>query len=271
MGGLACYTRDSQADPPSSPLSCGARSRSHFVGLLISRAVHKHEHILRNHSFPALQANLARNNFTKPTPVQAKSIPPQLEGRDVAVTAQTGTGKTVAFVLPILEMMLKQQPLEKGIQALILSPTRELAMQIDQTMQLMAAGTGITSAVVVGGMNEQRQLHSIRRGVQVVIATPGRLVDFLNRKLVRLGTVKFLVLDEADRMLDMGFLPPIKQIIASLPAERQTMFFSATMEASAAQLIKTILTNPVRIESVRPPSRANTSTCTCTKSSRIAS
>jgi ATP-dependent RNA helicase RhlE len=197
-----------------------------------------------------LQTNLLRNNFKEPTPVQAQSIGPQLEGRDVVVTASTGTGKTVAFVLPILEQILREPQTpqsSKTIQALILSPTRELAMQIDQTLQLLTAGTDLRSAVVCGGINEQKQLQAIRRGVQIVIATPGRLVDFLNRKLVRLGSARFLVLDEADRMLDMGFLPPIKQIMASLPSERQTMFFSATMEASAAQLIKSYLKDPVRI------------------------
>ena len=196
---------------------------------------------------PTLQSNLKLNRLTVPTPVQAQSIEPQLAGRDVVVTAQTGTGKTLAFVLPLLEQMLAHRT--SGINALILSPTRELAIQINETFLKMSAGTGILSAVVTGGANEQRQLHAIRNlGAQVVIATPGRLQDFLQRKLVKLNATRFLVLDEADRMLDMGFLPVMKQILAALPAERQTMFFSATMEPTAAQLVKTYMRNPVRIE-----------------------
>ncbi len=196
---------------------------------------------------PVLQTNLLQNKLTQPTPVQAQSIAPQLDGRDVVVTAQTGTGKTLAFVLPLLEQLLRA-PQAVGIQALILSPTRELAMQIDETFQRVGKGTGIRSAVVTGGSNEQKQLHAIRQGARVVIATPGRLADFLQRKLVKLGTTRFLVLDEADRMLDMGFLPTIKQILALLPAERQTAFFSATMESSVAQLIRSYLKDPVRVE-----------------------
>jgi ATP-dependent RNA helicase RhlE len=196
---------------------------------------------------PILQTNLVQNKLTQPTPVQAQSITPQLEGRDVVVTAQTGTGKTLAFVLPLIEQLIRTQK-SVGIQALILSPTRELAIQIDGAFQLLAKGTGIRSAAVTGGSNEQKQLHAIRQGATVVIATPGRLADYLQRKLVKLASARFLILDEADRMLDMGFLPTIKQILATLPAERQTMFFSATMEASAAQLIRSYLKDPVRIE-----------------------
>lgn len=196
---------------------------------------------------PTLQSNLLQNKFTQPTPVQAQSIAPQLDGRDVVVTAQTGTGKTLAFVLPLVEQLVRA-PQSPGIRALILSPTRELALQIDQTFQLLAKGTNIRSATVTGGSNEQKQLHAIRQGASVVIATPGRLFDFLQRKLVKLANARFLVLDEADRMLDMGFLPIIKQILATLPAGRQTAFFSATMEASAAQLIRSYLTDPVRVE-----------------------
>ncbi|MEO5926208.1 MAG: DEAD/DEAH box helicase [Bryobacteraceae bacterium] len=195
---------------------------------------------------PVLQTNLAQNKLVQPTPVQAQSIPAQLEGRDVVVTAQTGTGKTLAFVLPLLEKLIQNRT--PGVNALILSPTRELASQIDETFRRLARGTEIRSAVVTGGANEQRQLLQIRQGAQVVIATPGRLADYLKRKLVKLAPTRFLILDEADRMLDMGFLPTIKEILAMLPAERQTMFFSATMEPSAAQLIRSYLKNPVRVE-----------------------
>jgi ATP-dependent RNA helicase RhlE len=202
-----------------------------------------------------LRNNLAQHRYEQPTPVQAQSIPPQLEGNDVVVTAQTGTGKTLAFVLPILERLCRAER-RKGVQALILSPTRELALQIGETFDKLARGTGIRSAAVVGGMSEQRQLQAIRGGAQVAIATPGRLVDFLDRGLVRLDGVACLVLDEADRMLDMGFLPALQEILAALPAERQTVFFSATIESSVAHLINRHLRQPVRIAvgSIRKPS-----------------
>src|ERR1022692_38193 len=195
---------------------------------------------------PVLQNNLTAQEFVQPTPVQEQAIPAVLAGHDVVVTAQTGTGKTLAFVLPMLES-LAQQPAAPGIRSLILTPTRELAIQISEEFSKLANGTGIRAAVVVGGMSEQNQLHAIRRGVQVIIATPGRLSDYLQRRLVKLETVSMLVLDEADRMLDMGFLPTITKIMAVLPKQRQTMCFSATMEASVAKLTQTYLKNPVRV------------------------
>src|ERR1035438_8126614 len=179
-----------------------------------------------------LKSNVARQNFTELTPVQALAIEPALAGRDLVATAETGTGKTLAFVLPVTQALAKE-PAAAGIRALILSPTRELAIQIGETFDKMADGSGIRAAIVVGGLGEQPQLNAIRRGAQVVIATPGRLYDFLSRALVNLGGIRILVLDEADRMLDMGFLPTIKRIMAAMPASRQTMFFSATIESSA--------------------------------------
>jgi ATP-dependent RNA helicase RhlE len=193
-----------------------------------------------------LHTNLAQNGFVTPTPVQSESIPPALDGRDVVATAQTGTGKTLAFVLPLLESLLKQ-PIETGVSAVILSPTRELAIQIHETFVKLAKNTGIRDAVVVGGMSEHPQLDSIRRGARVLIATPGRLSDFIERRLVKLSGARILILDEADRMLDMGFLPTIKKIMTLLPTERQTMFFSATIESSVAHLINSHVKNPVRI------------------------
>ena len=193
-----------------------------------------------------LNHNLAKHGFVQPTPVQCEAIPPALAGSDVVATAQTGTGKTLAFVLPLLESLIKHPP-GPGASALILSPTRELALQIGEAFALLAAGTGFRAAVVVGGMSEHQQLMNIRKGAQVLIATPGRLCDFLDRKLVKLGSVRLLVMDEADRMLDMGFLPTIRRIMTELPAGRQTLFFSATIESSVAHLVNEHLKNPVRV------------------------
>lgn len=195
---------------------------------------------------PILAANLKKHGFVTPTPVQAQSIPPALAGNDVVATAQTGTGKTLAFVLPMLEKF-SSAPVPMGIRAVILSPTRELAIQINETFSKMAHGTGIKAAVVVGGMSENVQLQAIRKGAQVLIATPGRLSDFIKRRLVKLGTVEFLVLDEADRMLDMGFLPTIEYVMEQIPENRQTLFFSATIESSVAHLIDDYLHKPVKI------------------------
>ncbi len=195
---------------------------------------------------PVLQRNLAKHGFVEPLPVQSEAIPPALNGQDVVATAQTGTGKTLAFVLPVLEALSKQTA-ASGPRALILSPTRELAIQIEETLRKLAEGTGIRAAVVVGGLNEQRQLLALKKGAQVIVATPGRLSDFLERKLVKLSAIEILVLDEADRMLDMGFLPTIKAIMATMPAKRQTLFFSATIESSVAHLIQAHVRNPVRV------------------------
>jgi ATP-dependent RNA helicase RhlE len=197
---------------------------------------------------PVLRKNLASAKFVEPTPIQAQAIPPALLGLDVVATAQTGTGKTLAFSLPIIELLTRTPVSGPKPQALVLTPTRELAIQIYEAFTAVANNTGIRAAVVVGGMSEQKQLQAVRRGVQVVIATPGRLCDFLQRKLVALDSVKIAVLDEADRMLDMGFLPDVERILRLTAPERQTLFFSATMEAGAtAALIAKHLKNPTRI------------------------
>jgi ATP-dependent RNA helicase RhlE len=194
----------------------------------------------------AIHHNLARNGFVVPTPIQAQAIPPALTGVDVVATAQTGTGKTLAFVLPILQT-LTSQPSSKNIQALILSPTRELAIQIQEVFARISAGLGIRPVLVVGGLSERPQLQSLKQGAQVVIATPGRLEDFVRRGLVKLNHVSVLVLDEADRMLDMGFLPAIERIVKELPTVRQNLFYSATIEKSVAHLINKYTNDPVRV------------------------
>jgi ATP-dependent RNA helicase RhlE len=191
-------------------------------------------------------ARLNANRFEIPTPVQAAAIPPALEGRDVLATAQTGTGKTLSFLIPIMEMLSGTQG--RGAHALILLPTRELAMQVEAAYRALRGNNGPTAAVVVGGLSEHSQLDAIRRGARLIVATPGRLEDFLKRKLVRLDQVKILVLDEVDRMLDMGFQPAIARIAATLPKDRQTLCYSATLEGAVRDVARNYLKNPVRIE-----------------------
>jgi ATP-dependent RNA helicase RhlE len=195
-----------------------------------------------------LQSNLMKHGFVQPTPVQSAAIPPALTGRDVVATAQTGTGKTLAFLLPVIQALTRREDEPaSGIRVLILAPTRELALQIHESALKLTQGLNLHAAVVVGGMNETTQLRSVRRGPQIVIATPGRLCDFLDRKLIALGNIGVLVLDEADRMLDMGFLPALKRILNHIPERRQTLLFSATIEKSVAHLISAYVNNPLRV------------------------
>jgi ATP-dependent RNA helicase RhlE len=196
---------------------------------------------------PLLRTNLTRHGFTVPTPIQSMAIEPALAGYNLVATAQTGTGKTLAFVLPVIQA-LTVKGAHTGIGAVILSPTRELALQINESFVKIAAGTGVRAATVVGGLSEKSQLQAIRKGAQVLIATAGRLYDFLSRGLVDLNAATVVVLDEADRMLDMGFLPTIRRILASLPAAHQTLFFSATIEDSVKQLVEAHVPNALRIE-----------------------
>jgi ATP-dependent RNA helicase RhlE len=194
---------------------------------------------------PYTKERLRRAGFSTPTPVQAAAIPHALEGKDVLGTAQTGTGKTLAFLIPIMEDLLKQTT--PGVAALVLVPTRELAMQVAEQYDRLRGKQLPAAAIIVGGLSESQQLSALRRGARLVVATPGRLEDFLNRKLIHFSVLRMLVLDEADRMLDMGFLPAIRRIVGALPRERQTLCFSATLEASAARLIDNYLKNPVRL------------------------
>ena len=193
---------------------------------------------------PSLKEQLTRAGFVKPTPVQAAAIPPGVEGKDVLATAQTGTGKTLAFVIPILQR-LEREP-GRGVMALVLVPTRELAMQVAAQYQALR-GKLAAAALIVGGLSEYQQLDALRRGSRVVVATPGRLEDLLDRRLIHFRDLRMLVLDEADRMLDMGFQPAIRRIVAGLPVERQTLCFSATMEGDTARVVKNYTKDPVRL------------------------
>ena len=195
---------------------------------------------------PALLQRLEAAEFTIPTPVQAQAIPPAIDGRDILATAQTGTGKTLAFLIPAIEMLQKSEP--RGIQMLALVPTRELAMQVHGVFEQLKGKKIKSAALVMGGTSERNQLQSIRAGARVVVATPGRLEDYMKRKLIDLKNVQMLVLDEADRMMDMGFLPAIKRILRALPRDKQTLCFSATMGPQVSGIVNDCLRNPVRVE-----------------------
>ncbi len=192
-----------------------------------------------------LQRKLAAAQFINLTPIQQGAIPPALEGRDVIGTAQTGTGKTLAFLTPLIEMLNRE--VARHTSALVLLPTRELAMQVHEQYEQLRTKNMPRATLVIGGVSENAQIKSLRAGAELVIATPGRLQDLMTRKFADLRQVKMLVLDEADRMLDMGFLPAIRRILSALPRQRQTLCFSATMEQSVASLVNEYMQNPVRI------------------------
>ncbi len=194
---------------------------------------------------PYVKERLAAAKFTTPTPVQAAAIPQAMEGKDVLATAQTGTGKTLAFLIPIIERLLADKT--PGISALVLVPTRELAMQVVEQFNALRGKQLLPAALVVGGLSEGAQLQAIRKGARLVVATPGRLEDYLDRRLFHFNALRTLILDEADRMLDMGFLPAIRRIVSILPKERQTMCFSATMEGDMVRIVKDYLRNAVRL------------------------
>ena len=204
-------------------------------------------------SEPLLRA-IGEKGYTDPTPIQQQAIPPVLEGRDLQGCAQTGTGKTAAFTLPMLQL-LAAEPAPKGrrpIRALVLTPTRELAIQIDECCRDYARYTPIRHCVIFGGVNQRPQVDALQKGVDLLVATPGRLLDLIGQGYVTLDTIRFFVLDEADRMFDMGFIHDIRRILPLLPERRQTLFFSATMPESIAALAAKILRNPVLV-TVTPP------------------
>jgi ATP-dependent RNA helicase RhlE len=192
-----------------------------------------------------MKERLASARFKTPTPVQAAAIPQALAGKDVLATAQTGTGKTLAFLIPIIEHLLQNEAV--GIAALVLVPTRELAMQVAEQYNALRGKLLGPAALVVGGLPEAQQLTALRKGARLVVATPGRLEDYLGRQLINFRALRILILDEVDRMLDMGFLPAIRRIVAPLPKDRQTMCFSATLAVSVAHLVNDYLQNPVRL------------------------
>ncbi|MDD3123993.1 MAG: DEAD/DEAH box helicase [Candidatus Izemoplasmatales bacterium] len=197
---------------------------------------------------PILRA-IEKEGYTEPTPIQEEAIPVLLDGKDVLGSAQTGTGKTAAFAIPILQVLNKQGQTQnrKKIQSLILTPTRELAMQIKESFRAYGQFLSLKTVVIFGGVSQKSQVQAMARGVDILVATPGRLLDLINQKIIDISQVKFLVLDEADRMLDMGFIKDVQKIIAFVPKERQTMLFSATMPADIQKLANAVLRNPVRI------------------------
>ena len=200
-----------------------------------------------------LLRTVAEEGYIEPTPVQARAIPLVLEGRDILAAAQTGTGKTAAFTLPILDRLRQHantsfSPARHPVRVLILVPTRELAVQVDESVHTYGRTVPLRSTVVYGGMPMEPQIKALRGGIEILVATPGRLLDLVGQKVANLGQVEILVLDEADRMLDMGFLPDIQRIIALLPAKRQNLMFSATFADEIRRLSKTILKDPVEVE-----------------------
>ncbi len=209
---------------------------------------------------PILKA-LKTEGYTQPTPIQQQAIPIILQRKDLLGCAQTGTGKTAAFSIPLLQILHQertQHKEQKTIKALILTPTRELAIQIDESLAAYGKYTGLKHLVIFGGVSQNPQTDALKRGVDILVATPGRLLDLMNQRFIHLDHLKFLVLDEADRMLDMGFVNDVKKILAKVPAKRQTLFFSATMPKEIQQLADTILNKPEKVEVTPVSSTADT-------------
>lgn len=209
---------------------------------------------------PILKA-VKEKGYTHPTPIQEQAIPVILQGRDLLGCAQTGTGKTAAFAIPTLQILAEAKRKgnwSKGIKALIITPTRELAIQINESFAEYGKGLGFSHTVIFGGVKQFHQVKKIKLGVDILIATPGRLIDLMNQRIIHLNDLKFFTLDEADRMLDMGFIHDVKKVIVKLPRKRQSLFFSATMPPTITKLAETLLTNPVRVEVTPVSSTAET-------------
>jgi len=200
---------------------------------------------------PPLLRAVEESGYERPTPIQTQAIPPALAGRDILGCAQTGTGKTAAFSLPILQRLDASAGDEPSLRSLIVTPTRELAAQIGASLSTYGKHLELWHAVIFGGVSDKPQIHELREGVDALVATPGRLLDLMNRGEIDLSSIEIFVLDEADQMLDMGFLPDIRRIVAKLPRERQTMFFSATMPGSIRELAQTLLASPVEVAVAR--------------------
>jgi len=203
---------------------------------------------------PRLSTNLTALGITEPSPIQKQAIPHAMNGRDVMGLAQTGTGKTAAFGLPLLTALMRTEgkPEPKSVRGLILAPTRELAKQILDNLRAYSEGSSVRIGLVVGGASINAQVHRLMRGTDLLVATPGRLIDLIDRKAVRLDQTRFLVLDEADQMLDLGFIHALRRIAPLLPADRQTMLFSATMPKQMNEIASAYLTDPVRVETAPP-------------------
>ncbi|TCO08697.1 DEAD/DEAH box helicase [Natronoflexus pectinivorans] len=204
---------------------------------------------------------ITKEGYTQPTPIQAEAIPEILKGRDLIGCAQTGTGKTAAFSIPILQLLSEGSEYsqkQRKIRSLIVTPTRELAIQIGESIETYGCFTGLKSTVIFGGVNQHSQVKALRVGVDILVATPGRLLDLLNQGIVSLKNIEIFVLDEADRMLDMGFIHDIKKLLAVLPAKKQSLFFSATMPPPIVKLSSGILRNPVKVEVTPVSSTAET-------------
>lgn len=201
---------------------------------------------------------LEQEGYQQPTPIQQKAIPYILDGRDLLATAQTGTGKTAAFSIPILQNLSKNARQSKDIKVLILTPTRELAIQIDESIKSYGRNLNLRSLVIFGGVKQGAQEKDLRRGVDILVATPGRLLDFISQRIISLKNLEVFVLDEADRMLDMGFVHDVKRIVKLIPEKRQTLFFSATFPSEIQTLAQSILKNPVKVEVAPVSSTADT-------------
>ncbi|MCF8272320.1 MAG: DEAD/DEAH box helicase [Flavobacteriaceae bacterium] len=197
----------------------------------------------------ALQKAISKKGYTTPSPIQTKAIPPILEGKDILASAQTGTGKTAGFTLPLLQLLSQGQPLrQRPVRALVLTPTRELAAQVYENVKEYSVFLDLRSVVIFGGVNQNPQVNQLRQGVDILVATPGRLLDLHNQGMLSLSKVEILVLDEADRMLDMGFLRDIERIMKLMPTKRQNLMFSATFSPDIKKLAQGILNHPVQVE-----------------------